>query len=47
MNIALRIRFDFEEMVPDSSLLNQEKTLNIYNEVDLQKLLEAINIRLN
>jgi hypothetical protein len=34
MNTALRIRFDFEEMAPDSSLLNQKKTLNIYNEVD-------------
>lgn len=46
IDTALRRRFVFEEMAPNPSLLRKEKTLNIYDEVDLKKLLEAINARI-
>ena len=46
IDTALRRRFVFEEMAPDSSLLSKEKTPDIYDEVNLQSLLEAINTRI-
>lgn len=46
IDTALRRRFVFEEMAPNSSLLSKEKTPNIYDEVNLQSLLEAINTRI-
>ena len=44
IDTALRRRFMFEEMAPNPSLLTKEKTPNI--DVDLEKLLEAINTRI-
>ncbi|WP_066404520.1 McrB family protein [Aliarcobacter cryaerophilus] len=46
IDTALRRRFVFEEMAPDSSLLSKERTPDIYNGVNLQSLLEAINTRI-
>ncbi|WP_313958833.1 McrB family protein [Aliarcobacter cryaerophilus] len=46
IDTALRRRFVFEEMAPNPSLLSKEKTPDIYDEVDLKKLLESINTRI-
>jgi 5-methylcytosine-specific restriction protein B len=46
IDTALRRRFVFEEMAPKASLLTKEKTSNIYTDVDLKQLLEAINTRI-
>lgn len=46
IDTALRRRFVFEEMAPNPNLLTKEKTPNIYDEVDLKELLEAINTRI-
>jgi len=46
IDTALRRRFVFEEMAPQANLLTIDKTPDIYTEVDLQKLLEAINTRI-
>ena len=46
IDTALRRRFVFEEMSPDASLLTEEKTQDIYTGVKLEKLLEAINTRI-
>lgn len=53
IDTALRRRFIFEEMAPDSSLLNKEKIIVQVSKndksdtgIELDKLLEAINIRI-
>ena len=46
IDTALRRRFVFEEMNPKPELLTTEKTPNIYTEVNLKMLLEAINTRI-
>ncbi len=46
IDTALRRRFVFEEMAPDPSLLSKEKTPDIYEDVNLQSLLKAINTRI-
>ena len=46
IDTALRRRFVFEEMAPDSSLLSKERTPDIYDGVNLQSLLEAIITRI-
>lgn len=46
IDTALRRRFIFEEMSPDAALLTKEKTQDIYTDVDLKQLLEAINTRI-
>lgn len=46
IDTALRRRFVFEEMVPNPDLLTKKKTPDIYDEVNLKSLLEAINTRI-
>ena len=46
IDTARRRRFVFEEMAPNPSLLSKEKTPDIYDGVNLQSLLEAINTRI-
>ncbi len=46
IDTALRRRFVFEEMGSKPELLTVEKTPNIYTDVDLKELLDAINTRI-
>jgi len=46
IDTALRRRFYFEEMMPDPKLLEDKKIKINEKEIDLQKLLEAINERI-
>lgn len=46
IDTALRRRFVFEEMAPNPDLLTKKKTPDIYDEVNLKSLLEAINTRI-